>query len=119
MNGLTEISERIEDEKGHMRELKVRMLFEDDYRRILTDQLSQLKVEQEFFCCLIRLDVTGARRTLDNWRTVVQTMLDEHMFGTPYKVFVSTDTVVVGQDAISMHMADSMRRRYECLSRYV
>lgn len=114
-----EISECIEEERLAMLDMRCQLLFRTGLRRVLADQLKELELEQECYCCMLLTDLDATRAAFAAWRAFVESMLDEHMFGVPYAVFLGDDGLVHKHDAIALAMGDLFRRRYECLAKYV
>ena len=114
-----EISESIEEERTAMHGVRCQLLFHKEMRRVLAYQLKELELEQECYCCVLRMDVDATRAAFGAWRAFVESMLDDHMFGVPYAVFLGNEGLVYKHDAIALAMGDLFRRRYECLASYV
>lgn len=45
-------------------------------RRVLAYQLKELELEQECYCCVLRMDLDATRAAFGAWRACVESMLD-------------------------------------------
>ena len=128
LSDIIDISEGIERERITLCHLRCDLMFDEmyDLRNVIADYILDLRFEQEVYCCILRMDVGASEAALVIWRDHVQSMLDEHMFGTPYEVFLTLTHLqpeqvhlLHGHDAIALHIAAMIRNRYGCLRRHI
>lgn len=124
ISGMIDLSEEIVEERRMLENLSLKFLETDNqiFRSILIDQLKDIDQEQEFYCCLKKMDLNASQDAFHNWRDFTQLILDEHMFETPYEVYIggnSDSDIIYGHDAISLYLAERLRIRYECLKAHL